>query len=454
MKLASFVFSTVWFYTSILVGHISEATINKDIAGHGLQPEDSLQQNREPIEFMDLNDDVKYHIFELLSLEDLIALVEAVPAIKPLVIAVFRMRYDELEMRYIFPDNTPYSRKYDVEGRRITTYFLNFTLSVLKHFGGVITKLSYQISNSDKNFTTIEIYVNKYCGQSLIQLDLWFRQSFEHFTQPFAHVIDLTFSVQHEVTMGTFTLDQLFPKLERITLNLDGNFDFGFIDRTFAHLEHMFLKIWNESWQRRDQIEQFIRKNNRTRSLEFYFVPDNDRVFSLSEINDMLPHLQNLTVQTFYKQNVPVHFENVKHFVLYAYYVSSLDKLYMPRLESLQMQLMFPTEFDSWMRFLENHRHLKRLNMQAYSGAINITSRLLALLQDLQELKLECVGYFNEEFISQIIECHESMNKFEFLTNRPTDGGFAALRARFERGWDILDITYYTFSGLSFVRKN
>lgn len=454
MRFTPLLLLTVLFCHSHLIGHSSEAALNNGTADGVSQPEFSVQQNRKRIEFIDLNEDVKYHIVEQLSLMDLMILAEAIPEIRPLAVAVFRTRYDELEMQYIFPNNVPYGRKFDVDGRRIKTYFYEFTLSLLKHFGCAIKKLTNKLAKTHENYAMIDKYINKYSGQSLIQIDLGYTQTFKNFTKPFAQVTDLSFFVAAEVGIGALTLEQLFPNLCRWKLDLDGNIDFSFLNRNFPHLEHLYMLFKDETWQRRDQIEQFLRNNNQIRSVNIYFIQDHYPIFKLDEINDMLPNIENLTVQTFHIGNDTVHFQNVKHFTFNSHYASSIDKLFFPQLESMSMTFMFSNEFDPWMRFWANHRNLKQLTIKTYSGTANDMVRFVSELTVLREITMEWIGHFNIEIISQIIDMHQTLNKFEFATNRPTDEGMATLRSQFENEWNIVHIEYHWFSGLSFVRKN
>lgn len=451
-----FSFSTLLFCSSHLTSHTSEATLNNTMADHELQQEIFVEHSRKPIKFIDLNEDVIYHIVEQLDLMELVILVETIPQIYPLAVGVFRKRYDELKMRDIFSSNRSYRREYHTEGTCIETYFLESTLSLLKHFGSVIKKLSYHMIHREKNYTTIDLYVNKYCSQSLIQLNLNYKRSFENFTKPFEQVKDLTFGIDEEVTMGAFTSDQLFPKLQRLTLDICGNFDFNFINHKYPHLEHMYLLIKYDSWQHRDQIEQFLRNNTHIRSLEIYFIPEYNHVFTLNEINGMLPNLENLTTHTFPIGNDAVCFENVKHFTVSSCYPKSMEKLSFHQLESFTVKHVATNNFDSFIRFLEKHRNLKRLNLEISGAVVNDVDAILDQLENLLEIRIEFKWHFDEEFISHVIQTHQKLNKFEFTTNLPMAGDFTDLRNRFEGEWDIVDgcANLKNCLGLSFVRKN
>lgn len=450
MKFATFLFSTVLL--SYLSGHTVNAQINSNNVDRGIERNHLSENNKRKLELFDLNMDVHFLIIEQMNIKDLANFAEATSA--NYVVDFFRKRYNRLKLTYAFAKGFPLP-EYEENGSSIEIRSLEMILSVLKNFGCTIKHLEIHISTKHKEYATIERFINKYGSESLITLNLQAIYTFEHFTVPFKCLEELHFRVYSEITNGILPLNQLFPKLRRLYLELDFNSDLSFLDYKFSHMEHIDLIIRDESWQKRKQIERFLRKNNQVRSLVIFFVTQSYPIFDLKIINEMLPNIENLTCQTFNIGNEPVHFENVKHFGSFSTSLQSIDKLSFGHLESLRMRYMFSEDFEPLMRFFNNHSNLTRLDMEfSCNSQKERPTRMFDELSHLSEIKLNCVGDFEIELISQIIEKHGELIKFEFLTNRPPADGFDILRNQFNDEWNIFDIENRFSSGLSFVRNN
>lgn len=156
--------------------------------------------------------------------------------------------------------------------------------NILKHFGDLIKNLYIA-----EDFTK-DILRRRRCST------------------PFPEVEYLNVNIK-EVTGDIGSFGQLFPKLRGLSLVLESDIDCSFIDCDLPQLEHLYIRLTNDSRQCIDQIEQFMRKNGQIKSIELSEFPHN----FVKVISEVLPIIENLTIPTIDTGNDTVRLENVKH---------------------------------------------------------------------------------------------------------------------------------------------
>lgn len=164
---------------------------------------------------------------------------------------------------------------------------LNLALRVLQRFGNDISRL----------------YIGREFSKDIL----------ESVTSPLEWVkhlrVDLSQSSSNILPFG-----QLFPQLNRLSLRLEGDIDYSFIDCELSNLQHLDISITSEAWKRKDQIEGMLWQNQHIESVEFSGFP----MDYIKNINAMLPNVFNLTLHGFDTGQKMVHLENVKHLTLYG----------------------------------------------------------------------------------------------------------------------------------------
>lgn len=232
--------------------------------------------NDEP-KFSDLNEDVLSLILENLNFMGLFNLIEATPWISPLALRVFYRKHYEIEIHRADANGRHSDRMKlnEIPSKRIEINNFELISSVIKRFGHVIQRLNIRNDLIEPHHSAvISRIINEYCSETLKYLKLGSVKddTFEHFVAPFNSIEDLSFDVVSNGTkFGPLPLDRLFPNLRNMTIFMQTNTNYSFIDCTFAQLNHLNLIVTNDALERRDQIDGLIKRNPQVKSIELNF---------------------------------------------------------------------------------------------------------------------------------------------------------------------------------------
>lgn len=137
--------------------------------------------------------------------------------------------------------------------------------------------------------------IYKYCSESLIALKLnqCDENTLTYFTIPLEKVENVTISGELKSADEGLKLNQIFPRLQRLTLELiEQIYDSGVLDVTFPHLTHFSVLFWYSN----DiplYIDEFFKRNSQIQDLVLLQLLSCDIVESASE------HLPNLKFLNF-----------------------------------------------------------------------------------------------------------------------------------------------------------
>lgn len=171
--------------------------------------------------------------------------------------------------------------------KRIQIADLNLALRVLHHFGNDIRRL----------------YIAREFSKGIL----------ENVTAPLEWVKYLRVDLSQNAS-NVLPFAQLFPELSHLSLRLEGDVDYSFIDCEVTTLQHLDISVTAESWKRKDQIEGMLWQNQHVESFEFGGFPAD----YIKNINAMLPNVVNLTLHGFDTGRQIVQLDNVKHLTLYG----------------------------------------------------------------------------------------------------------------------------------------
>lgn len=221
------------------------------------------------------------------KLTELLQMATSNLSLIPIARTEFSQRYQEYAVQLcgVWSDRKQNLTVYKKPGKRVQITDLSLAEIILKHFGDLIKNL--QIS---ENFTN-DILRRRRCST------------------PFPEVEHLSVDIK-EVTCDIGTFGQMFPKLRALDLTLQSDIDYSFIDCELPLLENLYIRLTNDSQQRMDQIERFMRKNPQIKSIVIIGFPQN----YVKIINELLPNIENFTIPTINTRNDTVRLENVKHF--------------------------------------------------------------------------------------------------------------------------------------------
>lgn len=409
----------------------------------------------------DLNDDVLYLILNRLELKILLNVVKVNSKFSNIANAVVRRKYQNYKIEISVPtSSTSRISLYEVKNQ-IKIYNISWALNMLKYFGNSFRSLKIEENNMDSiDLSNVYQFVDKYCSKSLKQLQLGLSEhaSLDKFMMPFEAIEELHIQVMQNVQIvnNTKPLKEIFPNLRKLTLFSFHGVNFSFINSELSHLEHFRIDGSDRhgiNVKNKENIRQLIRKNPKIRNIELY-ISDLSLVTLISQ---HLPNLENLSLSALSDGNETVRLENVKNVILEQAYVGSIDKLLMPRLDSLKIKYN-SKDFNKWKEFFRNHIQLRRLHLTETHYIFNEmpvqVDVLTADLINLDDVIFKVFDYMGIRPIIQFIENHKKLNKFQFaMSNFPATNQATVLRDRFGNDWNIADIQM-DFKGLSFQRKH
>lgn len=424
------------------------------------QHKNTNPNGRNAIKFTDLNFDVLFQIIIDLDVIDLFNLARSSAKLSLPVTELFRRRYKNYRIEISNTCSTcaePFVLTQCANGE--DRFYINdfqSAIGILTHFGHLISRLDVQNHKFNRNDSAAIIRcMNKYCVESLTQLNLDFIKcdTIEHLTAPLNNVEELSLIVEaRRIKSGVLPLNQLFPTLKKLHLKLYSDLDYAFIYCNFSHLEHLSVAASNNVWDRKDHVEELLRKNPNIRSFNARDFP-NDYAKVISK---HLHQLENLTLHEFDAGNDSIHFEHVKKLNLYAAASSSIVNLSLPRLESMEM-FYSSKLLTEWMEFFRNHQNLKQLKiyqMESNAEMSVLLAELTAELHDLVEVTMECRTRVRAQSIIKFIENHEKLMKFELLNLNFRRSSLNILENRFENEWHIYNSTpVFMMTSIVFERK-
>lgn len=424
------VISILVLYTSM--SHSSEGETSISV--------DSSRENvRAKIKFTDLNYDVTFVILEHLHLKELTSMAAISPELLSMSKQTFNQKYRDyvISIERLNDDANESASIFNVH-KIIEIKSYNLLVQVLKNFGDLIRKVKLTRFISTQHLSVVNRMVN-ICGcESIMELDLneISEDTFMQFKDPFNNLEILTFSVyglrQPRLCMP---FNEMFPNLRRLVITFDAPLvDYSFIDCKIAQLEHLYL-IYELGGRiakgRDDVIESLLNKNKQIKNIEIKYFPGK----FIEKINQILPNIETLQVFDF-EATKEIRFEHVKHFDMHHSSPRRIDRLEMPRLESMTMY--YPSfHFDEWLIFLENHQYLKKLRLKAYDSdndprVTTITSHLPNLI----ELIVEGQSSMIVEQMDEILRNNEKLEKFE-MNLRDSEERLISLRKEFGNDWNV-----------------
>lgn len=365
---------------------------------------------------------------------------------------VFRRKYSDCEVKLVDTHRELDDKPYNVKlSDHIDINDLESFSRLMKVFGNQIRKLTipnFSSSNytSGSDWAMVNRIVNEYGAESVVELKLGAvsKGIWPQFTVPFTRVENLEILIDAD-TDGK-KLNDLCPNLRKLNLIIIHEANYDLINCKIPHLE--YLKIFvTDAWKQKEQIIGFIEKNPQIRSIYApYTTPEFTKM-----ISEKMRYLENLTINFNDNRNIEIHFENVKHLVLHTRPRSTIRKLSISKLESLEITFG-NEELDKYIEFFSRHKNLSKLNLKVeWHTEIDLQQfDLKQLTAELPNLKIAVTvrGSFDihSENVIRFIESHSKLTRFEFPIDNIEQADQEKLRKRFETEWHIwttIDNTYH-----------
>lgn len=401
------------------------------------------ENGRNKTTFIDLDADVLYLIFEQFDFMDTLNLMEAIPIISPIGVEIFKKRKYEVEINVDASAHPKTTQK----NNYVTFSNSSVFLRALKVFGSVIQHLTIKNRQYVKDITPdMNQCINQYTSDSLkllriIDVD---KDSFTNFTVPFKNLEDLQIVIpsdRYTVVNSAIPLNQMFPKLHRLDITLNG--DAKFIDCEFSNLEHVTIQLlYVFYWNPLDGVKNFMKKNPQIKSLHCWRIPTG----ALQTISEHWPNLVNLSVYIEDIGNNAIHFEHIKHLHLRDNTAYSLNNLTFASLESLRMGYS-PRFANEWNEFMEKHIDVKYLHvdLQLSSWTADVVFQLAeqtTKLPNLIEMTISTSIDLQIQNIERMLQSHDKLMKLRIEPMYHWPLGNELLQQPFGNEWYIESFKY------------
>lgn len=309
------------------------------------------------MEFSDLGVDCLFLILEKLDFFSLVTIASVNKAFSALAANVFLRKYANRII--VFQEPCKLNDKYSVVTYNDSIFIYDFAvvLSVLRHFGSHIfdLEIQYKLDKNNKLKRIIGL-VNQHCENlSKFHLETYTSDAFEGVKKPFESITQIgLIGSLNKIGNDTFSLNEMFPKLRQLNLNVLELDDSDCINTHIPHLDSLNVRFSYQIGLNESQIANLILKNPQIRHLHLDYINSSFIDF----VSKNLPNLEQLYIPEIISvdYNGRIHFKNVKTFRLGST-GGRLIKVTFGKLEVFHCDVYnFP-----WLHFIRFNRNLKKL---------------------------------------------------------------------------------------------
>lgn len=403
-------------------------------------------------------------IFSNLNIIELLNVSSTNEYFRQLSSVVFRRRIDVKTFifsrsNYIPVENYGIASKNEIEK---TFYIENYDvmLAILKRFGHLLInlRLDYRSAFDVERRQQIAQYTSKYCGETLLELDIRSYDGFEleYFSMPFKKVEILTVN-RVDLRSDKTTLDQKFPVIRQ--LNMKYAYVGGWNGKTvciseFSHLERLSIESnlnLGNSVDNYYRIEAIILNSPKLKSLRISNCPYE----LLSFINENASQLIELElIGTTFKNSrflydVDFHFKNVKK----LYLKTNCDPpqhFRFDQLEDLRIDGSFHFGVE-WLNFTIENTNLIRFEfVDGYLDDHKL--RIIGNnLKNIEIASIRCDSTVRIATINQFVNNNDKLNRLIIFVNKSIS---VWLQASLRTEWNLIDVVDYQWNTeLHFEKK-
>lgn len=294
-------------------------------------------------------------------------------------------------------------------------------IKTLRNFGHLFPKLEYNGLNANESAgKLIGATINEYCGDALIEISCvnFDGTTMNEWKTPFENVENVAFGSGSMKSHVFSRLNEIFPKLHRLSLIKLVSHEKSFIEQHYPHLEYLELFYITRTPVHSIDIERLIASNRQLKTLHLsneleYESPTvlrgklpqlEELSFILSKTNQFedckptyLPHVTRLKIESQcsdYRE--PEHFP----FVL-------------PELEELQLLLTEDIDQWIWIQVITQMDSLRKLKIITGSFTTEQWITIIEILSSLEEITVEISDFMPGEII-EAMENHQSLQMVTF----------------------------------------
>lgn len=314
--------------------------------------------------------------------------------------------------------------------------------NMLEHFGDAIKKLKLNIGVWNDHYEPVVKFMVDHCAENLIDLEMVFPYQlqnaiFQRMTNRFEAVKNLAFQFHLNVTNSSLSMDQLFPQLRKLRINLLNKIQSDYVACHFPHLEYLEISTNQVNDEPIESIEEMLIKlNPQIRRISFSS-PSLRLVQTIAAHSTQLEHLSIVTWDNF----GAIRFPSVK--TLEMTFLGTGDiTLRFQHLQELRINCFANGCNTNWAKFLQNHPDLKRLHIEDLEHGCAFVPLFSRYLPNLEELS---ISFFDEVHVRpdpwiEYLRGADKLNKLRFEWNELfTEEERDRLRKNLKQQWTITE---------------
>lgn len=272
------------------------------------------------------------------------------------------------------------------------------------------------INGDEKHSAEIMQLVNKYCLESLIEIEILFKDSkfnsLKYASEPFKNVQRVSFGGYIPRINDIISMNETFPALRNLSLAVYSTNN-EYINCFFPHLKNVHLFVYDI-----DYVDELLRINPQIQNIEW----GKANKETLRKLNTMFPQLKYLSLESIGSSEddnddeEEICFNNVTTFIMNHSYRNSAKNLSFPMLQEFRLDFNQERTVD-WVDFLKKHNHLTRFHLKySYYISDEQFKELTEQLPNLVEMSVKHVkavgNSIGADTIIRFIETHEQLCKF------------------------------------------
>lgn len=347
---------------------------------------------------------------------------------------IFRRKYSDFKISISLQNWSGRKYSVDMSLKLILINDLQMFSDLLNVFQNYIRNID--IWNRPNCSVTANQIVNEFGSETITKLQLGIinKEILCQFSVPFKNVDMLAIEIHTDI--DGIKLSELFPNLRKLHIKVLNEANYDFIDCKFPHLEDLNIAYSNlQEWKRNENIIGLMKKNPQIRSVNAVTTPSK----FIEVVNELLPNVEHLKFVFNDHRNKPLHFESVKHSVLYSSPIGSIKNLTFSNLELFEITYA-SDQLNKYTDFFRKHRNLGRLHLTEVWGTTLDLERLTAGLPNLVEVIVGNYSGTDIGDISKFIQNHQKLLKFQFSVQKMSETDRKIIYESFEHDWHIKSI--------------
>lgn len=385
----------------------------------------------------DLNIDCKLLIVEKLDFHDLINMFEMDDAFQALAIRVYQKKFAHNGMEILQPE---WISPFIASNQTIKIANFELAIKVLRYFGPFITKLvlNFEESGVSEVQKVLEL-ANSYADvMKIIEIKNYNLKLLDVVYKPFSNVESVSLQGKFaRLASEMWAFNEIFPKLQRLSLVHAEVLDCGSITLKYPHLKHLSLSLFHSNQMSENDAKQLIQLNSQIESL----IVEWSSLEFVNFLAETLPNLHSLELrhtQSHSNLVAEICLKNVRNLKVVLPFVDFPKRVTARKLKALK--LVYNDDIpDVWFTTIRNSVDFRALKIGMGEVNDQQQSMLIGRVPYLVTAEFRQISTVKAETIIKFLQRHAQLNKVQFLSEEPSSR-VIALRNQLPDTWNVWSV--------------